>query len=83
MASATRDFILNGLIPATRADADVFRAFFRSFNMLDAPDALMANPKVVAASMTALAQKDQRPPAPKLGPDRPEFLAIMAGAMGQ
>jgi 2-polyprenyl-6-methoxyphenol hydroxylase-like FAD-dependent oxidoreductase len=81
MASATRDFIFNGLIPATRSDADVFRAFFRAFNMLDAPDALMANPKVVAASMAALAKKDQRPPLPKLGPDRPELLAVMAGAM--
>lgn len=82
MASATRDFIINGLIPATRVDADVFRAFFRAFNMLDAPAALMGNPKVVEASMTAHAQKDQRPPAPKLGPERDEFLAVMAGAVG-
>ena len=80
MASATRDFIINGLIPATRVDADVFRAFFRAFNMLDAPDALMANQKVVQGAMTAHAQKDQRPPAPKLGPDRDEFLAVMAAA---
>jgi 2-polyprenyl-6-methoxyphenol hydroxylase-like FAD-dependent oxidoreductase len=82
-AAATRDFIINGLIPATRVDADVFRAFFRSFNMLDAPDALMANPKVVKASMAAHAQKDQRPPLPQLGPERPEFLAVMANAIGQ
>lgn len=80
MASATRDFIINGLIPATRVDADVFRAFFRAFNMLDAPDALMANQKVVHAAMTAHALKDQRPPAPRLGPDRDEFLAVMAAA---
>ena len=80
MASATRDFIVNGLIPATRVDADVFRAFFRAFNMLDAPDALMANQRVVQGAMTAHAQKDQRPPAPKLGPDRDEFLAVMAAA---
>ncbi len=83
MASATRDFILNGLIPATRIDADVFRAFFRAFNMLDAPDALMADPKVLQASMTAHAQKDQRPPAPKLGPERDEFLGVMAAAVGR
>ncbi len=76
----TRDFILNGLIPATRTDPDVFRAFFRAFNMLDSTDALMANPKVLEGSMTAHAQKDQRPPAPKLGPDREEFLAVLAGA---
>ena len=81
IASATRDFIINGLIPATRVDADVFRAFFRAFNMLDAPHALMANPTVVQAAMTAHAQKDQRPPAPKLGPDRTEFLAVMVAAV--
>jgi hypothetical protein len=71
------------LIPATRVDADVFRAFFRAFNMLDAPDALMANPKVLEGSMKAHAEKDQRPPAPKLGPDRDEFLAVMAAAAGR
>jgi 2-polyprenyl-6-methoxyphenol hydroxylase-like FAD-dependent oxidoreductase len=78
MAVMTRDFILNGLIPATRTDPDVFRAFFRAFNMLDAPDALMADPKVLSGSMTAHAQKDQRPPAPKLGPARHEFLSVLA-----
>lgn len=80
VAVATRDFILNGLLPAARADADVFRAFFRSFNMLDAPDALMTDERVVSASIAAHAKKDERPPAPKLGPDRAEFLAAMAGA---
>jgi 2-polyprenyl-6-methoxyphenol hydroxylase-like FAD-dependent oxidoreductase len=80
IASATRDFVLNGLLPATRTDPDVFRAFFRSFNMLDAPDALMTDAKVMGAAMAAHAAKDQRPPAPKLGPDRERFLAVMAGA---
>lgn len=79
-AAATRDFILNGLLPAARADADVFRAFFRSFNMLDAPAALMTDERVVAASIAAHARKDERPPAPKLGPDRTELLAVMSGA---
>jgi 2-polyprenyl-6-methoxyphenol hydroxylase-like FAD-dependent oxidoreductase len=77
-AVMTRDFILNGLIPATRSDPDVFRAFFRAFNMLDLPDALMANPKVLHGSLTAHAQKDQRPAAPKLGPEREEFLKVLA-----
>ena len=80
VAVATRDFVLNGLLPATRVDPDVFRAFFRAFNMLDAPDALMADPKVLQGAMHAHATKDERPPAPKLGPDRDEFLAVMAGA---
>lgn len=80
LALATRDFILNGLLPASRTDADVFRSFFRSFNMLDAPDALLNDQKVIAASITAHAQKDQRPPAPIIGPERMEFLRVMADA---
>ena len=80
-AAATRDFIINGLIPASRADPDVYRAFFRAFNMLDAPDALMADPKVVSASLHAHATKNERPPAPTLGPDREEFVAVMAAAV--
>ena len=37
-------------------------------------------PKVITAAMQAHATKDERPPAPKLGPERDEFLAVMAGA---
>jgi 2-polyprenyl-6-methoxyphenol hydroxylase-like FAD-dependent oxidoreductase len=80
MAVATREFVLNGLLPATRLDPDVFRKFFRAFNMLDAPDALMADPAVVQAAMAALSTKDERPPAPVIGPDRDELLTVMASA---
>jgi 2-polyprenyl-6-methoxyphenol hydroxylase-like FAD-dependent oxidoreductase len=80
MALATRDFIINGLLPASRSDAHVFRRFFRAFNMLDAPDALMADPAVLQAAMAAHATKDQRPAAPQLGPERNGFLAVMATA---
>ncbi len=79
-AAATRDFILNGLIPATRNDPDVFRAFFRSFNMLDHPMALLADPNVLASAAAAHAAKDQRPPPPDLGPARDELLAVMSAA---
>jgi flavin-dependent dehydrogenase len=79
-AAATRDFIVNGLIPATRVDPQVFRAFFRSFNMLDHPDALLADPQVLSAVMAAHATKDARPPEPELGPPRDELLAVMAAA---
>ena len=80
VAAATRDFIVNGLIPATRVDPDVFRAFFRSFNMLDDPNALFADPQVLAAAGAAHATKDERPPQPDLGPPRDELLAVMAAA---
>jgi len=80
VAAATKDFIVNGLIPATRADPDVFRAFFRSFNMLDEPNALLADAQVMTAAGAALATKDERPPLPELGPSRDELLAVMAAA---
>ena len=79
-AAAARDFVLHGLLPAARTDPDVFRRFFRSFNMLDAPDALMADPVVLEAASTAHAAKEQRPPRPALGPPRDELLAVMATA---
>lgn len=79
-AAAARDFILNGLIPATRVDADVFRAFFRSFNMLEHPNALFTDPAVMAAAGTAHATKGDRPPLPTLGPDRDALFAVMAAA---
>jgi flavin-dependent dehydrogenase len=80
VAAATRDFVLNGLIPATRVDPDVYRAFFRSFNMLDHPEALLADPQVLAAAGAAHAAKDARPPEPDLGPPRDELLAVMSAA---
>lgn len=81
-AAAKRDFVHNGLIPATRTDPDVFRAFFRSFNMLDDPNALFADPKVMGAAAHAHATKDERPPLPELGPPRDELLAVAAAASG-
>lgn len=82
VAVATRDFIVHGLLPATRTDPDVFRRFFRSFNMLDAPDALLSDPLVLSAAVEAHAAKDERPPQPPLGPPRQELLTVMAGALG-
>src|SRR5262249_35009436 len=79
-AAATRDFIINGLLAAVQVDPDVFRAFFRSFNMLDHPDALLGNPQVMAAASAAYATKDERPPAPDLGPPRDKLLAVMSAA---
>jgi len=80
VAAATRDFVLNGLLHASRTDADVFRKFFRSFNMLDDPDALFADPQVLAASTAAHATKHERPPLPELGPPRADLLTLMTTA---
>jgi 2-polyprenyl-6-methoxyphenol hydroxylase-like FAD-dependent oxidoreductase len=78
-AAGIRDFIVNGLIPATRVDPDVFRAFFRGFNLLESPEVLMADPRVLAACQAAYAEKDSRPAPPALGPDRAEMIGVLAG----
>jgi hypothetical protein len=70
-----RDLMKDGLMPAVRTDATVFRAFVRSFNLLDPPDSLITDPEVVGRVMTAYQERDQRPPEPPLGPPRDELVA--------
>ena len=75
-----RDLMRDGLMPAVRTDPTVFRAFVRSFNLLDPPDALITDPDVVGRVMTAYQDRDQRPPEPPLGPPRDELLAGLTSA---
>lgn len=70
----------HGLLPAARHDPAVFRAFMRTFNLLDPPDAMMRDPKVVLGVMAAWQDRANRPPLPRLGPDRAELLQRLAGA---
>jgi len=76
MASLIRD----GLLPAAREDAVVFRAFVRSFNLLQPPGAIMADPEVVKRVLAAWQARDTRPASESLGPERHELLAILAEA---
>ena len=48
--------------------------------MLDRPDALFTDPVVMERASAALATKDERPPLPRLGPERDELLAIASAA---
>jgi hypothetical protein len=50
----------------------------RWFNMLASPEALMGDSDVVAAVLAVYQDRDNRPPAPVLGPDRAEFEAALA-----
>ena len=69
----------DGLLPAMRSDAVVLRAFFRTFNLLDAPDAMATDPDVGARVLAAWHDRDNRPPEPLLGPrHRAELLALLA-----
>lgn len=76
MASLIRD----GLLPAARSDPVVFRAFVRSFNLLQPPGAIMSDPEVVKRVLAAWQGRDSRPPSEALGPERDELLRILAGA---
>ena len=70
----------DGLVPAMRTDAVVMRAFFRSFNLLTAPDAIAKDPDIGARVFAVWQDKDNRPPEPELGPKRREGLLAMIAA---
>ena len=70
-----RSVLREGLLPALRTDATVFRAFLRGFNLLSSPDALMEDTEVMAKVFEAYQSRDEREPEPPLGPDRAELQA--------
>jgi 2-polyprenyl-6-methoxyphenol hydroxylase-like FAD-dependent oxidoreductase len=76
-AELARTLLRDGLLPALRVDPVVMRAFLRMFNLLDPPNALMANSDVIERVMAVYRDKDDRPPEPELGPDRAGFLASL------
>jgi len=76
------DLMRDGLLPAVRTDAVVFRAFIRAFNLLVAPDALMTDNDVIARVLTVYQDRENRPPQPVLGPPRDEMLAALDLAVG-
>jgi 2-polyprenyl-6-methoxyphenol hydroxylase-like FAD-dependent oxidoreductase len=68
----------DGLLPALRRDQVVLRAFFRSLNLLDPPDAMIKNPDVAGRVLAVWQDRDNRPPEPALGPKtRAELLSLV------
>jgi 2-polyprenyl-6-methoxyphenol hydroxylase-like FAD-dependent oxidoreductase len=80
-AAEARDFMQaimrDGLMVAVRTDATVFRAFLRSFNLLEPPDQIMTDPEVVNRVLAAYQTRDERPPEPPFGPDRTELVDLL------
>jgi 2-polyprenyl-6-methoxyphenol hydroxylase-like FAD-dependent oxidoreductase len=78
----TREFVQSimrdGLLPAVRTDATVFRAFVRAFNLLDPPELITTDPDVVNRVLAAYQSRDERPPEAPLGPDRAGLIAALA-----
>jgi 2-polyprenyl-6-methoxyphenol hydroxylase-like FAD-dependent oxidoreductase len=66
-----------GLLPALRTSPIVFRAFLRWFNLLAMPDALMADPEIVAEVLAAYEDRANRPGPPVLGPDRDGMIRAL------
>jgi 2-polyprenyl-6-methoxyphenol hydroxylase-like FAD-dependent oxidoreductase len=73
-----RSLLREGLLPATRTDAVVFRAFIRSFNLLESPESLMTDPELMARVLTVWQAREEREPDPPLGPERAELLAALS-----
>ena len=72
-----RDLMRDGLFPAVRTRAVVYRAFLRGFNLLAPPDALLADPVITAEVLQCYQERDTRPPEEPLGPPRDEMLAAL------
>lgn len=73
-----RSVFRDGLLPAMRSDSVVLRAFFRNFNLLTSPDAMVNDPDVGARVLAAWQDRDNRPPEPAMGPKRrAELVALL------
>jgi 2-polyprenyl-6-methoxyphenol hydroxylase-like FAD-dependent oxidoreductase len=73
-----RSLMRDGLMPAVRTDPAVFRAFLRVLNILDAPDAMIANPEVTGRILEVWQARGERPDPPADGPTQDEMLRILA-----
>jgi 2-polyprenyl-6-methoxyphenol hydroxylase-like FAD-dependent oxidoreductase len=73
MGNVMRD----GLMPAVRYDAVVWRAFVRTFNLLDPPAKMLEDGDVVTRILAAYNDRDNRPEPEPLGPPRKELVGLL------
>jgi 2-polyprenyl-6-methoxyphenol hydroxylase-like FAD-dependent oxidoreductase len=76
-AESARSLLRDGLFPATRTDPVVFRAFLRTFNLLDPPDQILRDPEVIGRVLTVWQDRANREEPPPIGPDRDALLALL------
>ena len=73
-----RSVFRDGLLPAMRRDAVVSRAFFRTFNLLCAPDAMVKDQDVFGRVLAVWQDRENREPEPLLGPaTRAELMSAL------
>jgi 2-polyprenyl-6-methoxyphenol hydroxylase-like FAD-dependent oxidoreductase len=77
-------FFEDGLIPATRCDPVVFRAFLRMFNMIESPERAFGSPQVLLRSLRVLlrGRRSNRRYAIPDPPDRETTIARCEAAAG-
>jgi 2-polyprenyl-6-methoxyphenol hydroxylase-like FAD-dependent oxidoreductase len=78
----TTSLITEGLLPLTRIDAKVGRAFFRALNLLSSPNAVLNDTDLAARVFAYWQTRDRRPPAPTPGPTRDEMIAALSRVGG-
>jgi 2-polyprenyl-6-methoxyphenol hydroxylase-like FAD-dependent oxidoreductase len=74
--------LTEGLLPLTRIDAIVGRAFFRMVNLLAPADSLFNDAEVMRRVLAHWLARDSRPPEPLLGPPREEMVAALVAVGG-
>jgi 2-polyprenyl-6-methoxyphenol hydroxylase-like FAD-dependent oxidoreductase len=78
----TTSIIMEGLLPLTRVDAKVSRAFFRTVNLLSTPNAVLSDPELMARVLAYWQTRDTRPPVAPAGPTRAEMIAALSSIAG-
>ena len=74
-----RSVLRDGLMPAIRRDAVVLRAFFRTFNLLCAPDEMVRDQDVFGRVLAIWQDRENRAPEPLLGPaTRADLMSAIA-----
>jgi len=69
-----RSVVNDGLFHAAMTDANVSRAWTRSFNLLTPPYAMLADQTIMPKVLESWEQRDEREPPALPGPDRETFL---------
>ena len=77
-ADVAMSIITEGLLPLTRIDAKVSRAFFRTLNLISSPNAVMSDPDLTARVLAYWQTRDTRPPVAPVGPTRDELIDALS-----
>jgi 2-polyprenyl-6-methoxyphenol hydroxylase-like FAD-dependent oxidoreductase len=78
----TTSLITEGLLPLTRIDAKVSRAFFRALNLLSSPNAVLNDAELLARVTAYWQTRHERSPVAPPGPTRDEMMSALSAVDG-